>query len=206
MQHSIVDADAWLLVVEKPSGLLCQPGRGADKQDCLLARLNQQWPAARIVHRLDRDTSGLMLFALDADTHRQLSQQFAARQVEKQYEALVAGPVVASGQIDAPLRKDLDHPPRHMVDAALGKPAVTDWRVIERLPDRTRLQLTPQTGRSHQLRVHLAHIGCPILGDPLYAHAAAMQLSPRLALHATGLTFTHPASGQRLAFRSDCPF
>ncbi len=203
----IVFRDAWLIVVEKPSGLLCQPGRGADLQDCLPARLPAELAAARIVHRLDRDTSGLMVLALDAETHRILSRQFEAREVEKIYEAVVWGRLADdAGRIELPLRKDLDHPPRHKVDPQLGKPAVTEWRVLQRREDRTRLELRPLTGRSHQLRVHLAHQGHPILGDPLYATPAVAALANRLQLHATGLGIIHPITGARITWTSPCPF
>lgn len=203
----LVHHDDWLLVFNKPSGLLTQPGRGPDLQDSLLTRVQQEFPAARIVHRLDRDTSGLIALALDADTHRKLSRQFEAREVEKKYVAVVFGVVAqGEGRIDAPLRKDLDHPPRHMVDHALGKPAITDYRVLERLADRSRLELTPLTGRSHQLRIHLQQLGHPILGDPLYAHQTALQMAERLLLHASELRFTHPQTGAAMRFACDCPF
>ncbi|MBI1368299.1 MAG: RluA family pseudouridine synthase [Planctomycetes bacterium] len=203
----IVYHDAQLVVADKPSGLLTQPGLGPDKLDCLLHRLQHQYAAARIVHRLDRDTSGLIVLALDADTHRFLSRQFHDRLVGKLYAALVAGAVEGeAGRIDLPLRKDFDHPPRHCVDRVAGKPAVTDWHVLERFADRTRLQLEPRTGRSHQLRVHLMSIGHPILGDPLYARPAVQALSPRLALHASMLAFRHPATDRDMSFESPAPF
>ncbi len=207
MTFHVVHSDSCLIVVDKPSGLLCQPGRGPDKQDCLLSRLSQQWPAALIVHRLDRDTSGLMVLALDAQTHRQLSRQFELRVVQKEYVAFAYGQVEGdAGQIDLPLRKDLDHSPRHIVDQVLGKSATTLWTVLERFADRTRLLLTPLTGRSHQLRIHLAHIGHPILGDPLYAHSAALAMASRLQLHATQLSLTHPAADRLVTWTSSCPF
>lgn len=199
--------DNQLLIVDKLSGLLTQPGRGPELYDSLLTRVQLEFPTARIVHRLDRDTSGLIVLALDADAHRELSRQFEAREVEKKYVAVVYGVVVDDcGQIDLPLRKDLDHPPRHMVDHELGKPAVTEYRVIERQTDRTRVELRPLTGRSHQLRIHLQHIGHPILGDPLYAHVAAQAMAERLLLHASELTFTHPASREAMRFACECPF
>jgi tRNA pseudouridine32 synthase / 23S rRNA pseudouridine746 synthase len=199
--------DDQILVFDKPSGLLTQPGRGPDLQDCLLTRVQHEHPTARIVHRLDRDTSGLIVLALDADTHRELSRQFEAREVEKKYVAVAFGVMPDDhGQIDHPLRKDLDHPPRHMVDSALGKSAVTEYRVIQRLMDRTRIELTPLTGRSHQIRVHLQHIGHPVLGDPLYAHEAALRVAERLLLHATELNFTHPQSHEPMRFECACPF
>ncbi len=199
--------DARLLVVDKPAGLPAVPGRGPDKQDCLVTRLQPQYPGLAVVHRLDWATSGVLLFALDADAQRNLSQQFADRLVEKQYAAVVRGePSEDHGAIDLPLRKDLDHPPRHCVDLVQGKPARTDWRVIARLGDRSRLELRPLTGRSHQLRLHLQSIGHPILGDALYADPAALALSPRLLLHAERLTFFHPDDGRPITVESPAPF
>jgi len=199
--------DDKLLVFNKPSGLLTQPGRGPELYDSLITRVQLEFPTARIVHRLDRDTSGLIVLALDADAHRELSRQFETREVEKKYVAVVYGVVMNEcGRIDLPLRKDLDHPPRHMVDPVQGKPAVTEYRVIERQADRTRVELRPLTGRSHQLRIHLQHIGHPILGDPLYAHVAAQAMAERLLLHASELTFTHPASREAMRFACECPF
>ena len=172
MLAAILYSDSWLIAVNKPSGLLSEPGRGPEKQDCLVRRLQTQFPTVRIVHRLDRDTSGVMVLALDADTHRELSRQFQDREVAKLYVAIVHGQMLEeAGQIDLPLAKDFEHPPRHKVDFMQGRPAITRWQVIERLPDRTRLELTPLTGRSHQLRIHLAHLRHPILGDNLYAPA-----------------------------------
>jgi len=204
---SLVYQDEDLLVLDKPSGLLAVPGKGPDLQDCLSARAQSNWPQALVVHRLDRDTSGLMVMALNAHAQRNLNDQFAARSVEKRYLAVVYGcPEAAEGVIDLPLRKDFDHPPRHKVDLIVGKPAKTCWRLIEQAPDRCRLEVMPETGRSHQIRVHLSELGHPILGDNLYAHAEALAMAPRLLLHAEAIAFTHPRTGQRLCFRADCPF
>jgi tRNA pseudouridine32 synthase/23S rRNA pseudouridine746 synthase len=205
----VVHHDAHLLVVDKDCGLLTVPGIGPDKADCLIARLQGQWRGARVVHRLDRDTSGLLVVALDAATHRDLSMQFEARQTHKRYVALAAGhPPKDAGEIDLPLRKDLVNPPLQIVDFVHGRPSVTKWRVLDRLdsPARTRFELTPITGRSHQLRVHLLAIGQPILGDDLYAPPEALRLAPRLCLHASFLEFTHPASKERVSFSSAPPF
>jgi tRNA pseudouridine32 synthase/23S rRNA pseudouridine746 synthase len=203
----IVHADEHLLVLDKPSGLLAVPGKGPDLQDCLSARVQAVYPGALVVHRLDRDTSGLIVMALSLDAQRALGRQFEARTVEKAYVAVVHGSLSEDrGLIDLPMRKDFDHPPRHMIDHVHGRPAQTEWQVVERGDDRCRLELHPITGRSHQLRLHLATIGHPILGDPLYAHAEALAMAPRLLLHAERLTLDHPHTGERVTWRSVCPF
>jgi tRNA pseudouridine32 synthase/23S rRNA pseudouridine746 synthase len=205
----VIHHDAHLLVVDKECGLLTVPGIGPDKADCLISRLQLEWPGARVVHRLDRDTSGLLVVARDAQTHRALSMQFEARQTEKEYVALAAGhPPKDAGEIDLPLRKDLVNTPKQMVDFVHGRPSVTRWQVQERLqqPARTRFVLTPVTGRSHQLRVHLLAIGHPIVGDDLYAPPEVVAWSSRLCLHASRLAFTHPATGARLESESRAPF
>ena len=199
--------DEHLLVLDKPTGLLAVPGRGPDLQDCLSARVQATCPDALVVHRLDRDTSGLMLMARSPDIQRALSQQFAERLVEKTYVAVVLGTMQdAEGLIDLPMRKDFDRPPRHKIDHELGRAAQTRWSVIERGSDRTRLHLQPITGRSHQLRLHLATVGHPILGDPLYATPQALAMSSRLLLHAHVLAVTHPTSGEKMRWTSACPF
>lgn len=194
-----------LLVVDKPAGLLCQPGRGPDLADSLLTRIRREWPDARLVHRLDRDTSGLLLLATHAELHRALSRMFAERRIVKTYRADVAGiPELEAGSITQPILKHGDRPPRYATDPA-GKPCRTDWRRLEVRDGWSRLELRPHTGRSHQLRVHLSSLGHPILGDPLYGDPRAVP-ADRLRLHACGLAFAHPFSGQPLAFRSACPF
>jgi tRNA pseudouridine32 synthase/23S rRNA pseudouridine746 synthase len=203
----IVYRDDDLLVLDKPSGLLAVPGRGPDLQDCLSARVQALLPAALVVHRLDRDTSGLIVMALSATAQRELSRQFAERTVEKRYVAVVFGcPPASAGTIDLPMRKDFDRPPRHKIDPVDGRPAHTAWRLIERSVDRSRLEVEPLTGRSHQIRLHLEALGHPILGDNLYAHDEARAMSPRLLLHAARLSVTHPASGDRVAWTAECPF
>jgi len=203
----IVYRDECVLVLEKPTGLLAVPGRGPDLQDCLSARVQRDFPRALVVHRLDRDTSGLMVMALDADAQRDLSRQFAVRTVEKRYVAVVFGcPEASAGRIDLPMRKDFDRPPRHTIDSVNGRPAQTDWRLLERAADRSRLEIRPVTGRSHQIRLHLAMLGHPILGDNLYAHEEARAMSPRLLLHAAHLSLKHPRDGRRMAWTSPCPF
>jgi len=206
-EEKLIYEDRWMVVFEKPSGLLSQPGRGADKQDCLVRRVVRQWPAARIVHRLDRDTSGLIVLALDAQTHRALSGLFAARAVQKTYIAQVAGhPQHAAGTIDAPIGKDWGRPPRYQIDRKQGRTARTHWQRMRMMGTGAEMELWPITGRSHQLRVHLEHIGHPILGDPLYGSAASQTAGERLHLHATRLELSHPVTAERVAWNSPCPF
>lgn len=203
----VLYADDFLLVVDKPSGLLSVPGRGDDKQDCLIARLQADYPGARIVHRLDRDTSGLLVVARDADTHRELSRQFMEREVDKAYAALALGVIAeADGRIELPIRYDPPTKPRHVVDLDNGQPSLTLWRVTGRQPGLTRVELVPYTGRSHQLRVHLQALGHPLLGDPLYAPPEACPTGSRLCLHAESLGFVHPVHGGRLRFHRPAPF
>jgi tRNA pseudouridine32 synthase/23S rRNA pseudouridine746 synthase len=197
--------DDAVLVVCKPAGLLAVPGRGAAGADNLLARLQALHADAMVVHRLDMATSGLMVFARGAAAQRTLSMSFEARRVAKRYEAIVEGCVAGEeGQIDAPLAADWPRRPRQQVDVERGKPSQTHWRVLQREADTTRLMLTPITGRTHQLRVHLQHIGHPIRGDALYAPAPLA--SSRLLLHATQLRFDHPTSGLPMLFDSPAPF
>jgi tRNA pseudouridine32 synthase/23S rRNA pseudouridine746 synthase len=211
----IVHADAHLLVIVKPAGLLSVPGRGADKQDCLAARVQRLVPDALVVHRLDMATSGLLLMARGPAIQRILSRAFADRQVGKRYVAVVAGrldaPLSACGGwalIDLPLAADWPNRPRRIVDPVRGKPSQTRWRVLafDAGADATRLELEPITGRSHQLRVHLQSLGHPILGDSLYAPPEVRLRSPRLLLHATALQLAHPATGEPLAWSSAVPF
>jgi tRNA pseudouridine32 synthase/23S rRNA pseudouridine746 synthase len=207
MTDLIIHQDDRLLVLEKPSGLLAVPGRGPELQDCLSSRVQERFPSALIVHRLDRDTSGLMLMALDAEAHRALSRQFEQRQVHKTYQCLVRGlPAAESGLVDLPVGRDPARPPRYRIDHDFGRPSQTRWLVLERLGDRARLEVEPITGRSHQIRLHLTTIGHAILGDPLYGDEQTLQLAPRLLLHATSLAVAHPADGRPVAWRSACPF
>lgn len=207
----ILHRDDRLIVLNKPHGLLSVPGIGAGKQDCLASRVQRHHPEARIVHRLDRDTSGVIVMAFDAEAHRELSRQFHDREVEKRYTAIVAGHVrTDAGRIDLPIRKDMDpaNKPRQLIDHDDGRPSITDYTVIERLdnPQRTRLDLKPITGRSHQLRLHLKEIGHPILGDDLYAPAEVLVLSDRLLLHARTLWLVHPGTAAPMRWEAPCPF
>jgi tRNA pseudouridine32 synthase/23S rRNA pseudouridine746 synthase len=211
---SVLYADAALLVLDKPAGLLSVPGRGPDKQDCLSARVQRHYPDALIVHRLDMATSGLIVMARGAPAQRTLSQAFASRSVSKRYVAVVDGrlasPEPSPGLIDLPIIVDWPRRPLRIIDHERGQPSVTYWRVLPH-PDATatnstRLELEPVTGRSHQLRVHLQAMGHPILGDQLYASAVVQARASRLLLHACELALTHPASGAPLHFRSPPPF
>lgn len=201
--------DADLLVVDKPSGLLSVPGRGPGMDDHLASRVQARYPEALTVHRLDMDTSGLLVMARNAEVHRALGRLFELRQVDKEYIAVVAGRVAdCPRRIDLPLIADWPNRPRQMVDFVQGKPALTHLDVLsyDAGSDTTRVRLTPETGRSHQLRVHLQSIGHPILGDDLYAPPEILAQAPRLLLHAAMLAFRHPVSGEWLLVKSDPPF
>ncbi|WP_141621706.1 RluA family pseudouridine synthase [Myxococcus sp. AB036A] len=204
----IVFEDEWLVVVEKPEGLLSVPAKDVSVEDSVLARLRARAPEAAgtmLAHRLDLDTSGLLVAAKDARTYAALQRQFAGREVHKRYAAWVEGNVQGErGTIDFPMRVDLDDRPRQIHDPVHGKPAVTEWHVLERSHGRTKVALFPLTGRTHQLRVHAAHplgLGAPIVGDRLYGHPG-----PRLHLHAEALSFQHPVTGQRLTLERPAPF
>ena len=197
----IVHHDEAFFAVNKPTGLLSVPGRGPDKQDCVYHRVLDQFPDALVVHRLDMETSGLMLFARTPEAQRNISMQFEKREIHKTYVAIVEGMLEpAAGMIDSPMRKDMEHrlPPKHIIDFEQGKKAITKWKVLEREKNTTRVELYPQTGRSHQLRVHMLALGHPIIGDPIYGTRA-----DRLMLHAETLELKHPASGE--AIRLECP-
>jgi len=193
--------DKDLLVVHKPSGLLTNPGKGADLADCLLSRVQQQFPSALLVHRLDLSTSGLVVFALRRKAEVALKRQFAERTVKKTYLARVwHQPHPSVGTINLPLTADLAAPPRNKVCLSSGKAALTHYDAIQDPSPHALLALFPVTGRAHQLRVHLQSIGHPILGDALYAHPEALAAAPRLLLHALVLELDQPYSGQRLRF------
>ncbi|MFC0200884.1 pseudouridine synthase [Paracoccus rhizosphaerae] len=202
----VIHADHEVLVVDKPAGLLSVPGRGEDRADCLIARLRAAFPTVLLVHRLDLDTSGVMVFALTPHAQRHLSKQFEERQTRKVYVARLSGRLEPkTGRVDLPLIVDWPNRPRQKVDHIEGRPAQTDWRVMRATDDETRVRLMPVTGRSHQLRVHMAQTGHPILGDPLYATRAAAD-HPRLMLHAESLRFRHPDSGVVQGFSAAVPF
>jgi tRNA pseudouridine32 synthase/23S rRNA pseudouridine746 synthase len=209
MSLSVLHADAELLAFDKPAGLLCVPGRGDDKQDCLSTRAQARWADARVVHRLDMATSGIVLMARGALAQRQLSIHFAERLAEKTYVAVVQGRVDADqGEIDLPLVADWPNRPLQLVDRINGKPSLTRYRVLQRdaATNTTRVELQPVTGRTHQLRVHLLALGHPILGDALYAPPAVLAAAPRLLLHAQTLRIAHPARGEMLTLVCAAPF
>jgi tRNA pseudouridine32 synthase / 23S rRNA pseudouridine746 synthase len=204
----IVYLDESLLVLNKPAGLLSVPGRGEGMDDCLASRAQAEFPEALMVHRLDMATSGLLVLARGKEMHRQLSIQFQDRQVEKRYLAIVADRLNSEyGEIDLPLICDWPNRPRQKVDFDVGKPSLTGYRLISHDPiaDTSRVELSPVTGRSHQLRVHMAALGHPILGDDLYG-GAAFERSARLLLHAMDLGMPHPLSGTMLHFHCAAPF
>ena len=198
--------DHALLAVNKPAGLLSVPGRGAHLADCLITRIQATFPTALLVHRLDRDTSGVMVFALTPHAQRALGQQFERRQTRKTYVARVWGQVTEkAGTVDLPLIVDWPNRPLQKVCHDTGKPAVTDWRLLRSTATESRLRLMPRTGRSHQLRVHMQALGHPILGDPFYAQGPALAF-PRLMLHSEELRLNHPESGKGLSFRAPADF
>ena len=206
-QHAVVYADDAIVVIDKPAGLLSVPGRGPDKADCAAARVQVDYSDALTVHRLDMATSGLLVFARGKEIQRALSGLFARGEVTKRYVADVWGvPEPVAGEINLPLIADWPRRPLQKVDSDGGKPSITRYETLSATSKAARLSLMPLTGRSHQLRVHLAAIGHPILGDEFYAHPQAFALRPRLALHATKLDFLHPGTGQRLVLESPCPF
>ena len=202
----ILHHDHEIVVLNKPSGLLSVPGKGPELADCLLARVAEAFPTALLVHRLDRDTSGVMVFALTPHAQRHLGLQFERRQAKKTYLARVLGRLEpAQGTVDLPLTVDWPNRPRQMVCHATGRPALTDWRVLRAGDEESRVRLMPQTGRSHQLRVHMRALGHPILGDRLYATGAALDY-PRLMLHSEELRLRHPDGGRGIRFRAPAPF
>lgn len=198
--------DSHIVVVNKPAGLLSVPGRGEHLADCLLSRVQAAFPDALLVHRLDRDTSGVIIFALTAHAQRSLSMQFEKRSTKKTYIARLSGEMTEkTGTVDLPLIVDWPNRPLQKVCHETGKPALTEWRALKVQDGETRVRLTPKTGRSHQLRVHMLAMGHVILGDPLYAKGAA-RAYPRLMLHSEELRVNHPENSKGLSFRAKAPF
>jgi tRNA pseudouridine32 synthase/23S rRNA pseudouridine746 synthase len=206
----VLHVEEAFVVLAKPAGLLSEPGRGQDKRDSLLIRAQVVWPEARIVHRLDMPTSGVIVLARETLAHASLSEAFRERAVDKRYEALVHGrPARDEGQIDLPLIVDWPNRPRQVVCHDTGKPSLTHYRVLGEthvagVGPLTRIALAPVTGRTHQLRVHLASLGCPIAGDPFYG--VADDPSPRMMLHACRLALPHPLTGETAVFECPVPF
>lgn len=204
----ILHIDDSVIIANKPAGLLSVPGRGADKQDCLISRIQANHPEALIVHRLDMPTSGILILARNPQAHRQLSKQFEQRKIAKQYIAVVQGIVKNHfGEINLPLITDWPNRPMQKVDHENGKPSVTCYEVLSSntTEQTTRLKLTPITGRSHQLRVHLLSIGHVIIGDALYSEVEANK-NISLQLHANKVVFSHPTTNKTLTISSDSPF
>ena len=201
---AVLYRDDDLLIVNKPHLLLSVPGRHPINRDSLIGRLARRYPGVAAVHRLDLDTSGLLVVPLHRGALSALGRAFQQRAVEKRYIAVVWGnPSADSGEIDLPIARDWHNRPRQKICADTGKPSLTRWRVLARGEDRAMLALDPITGRSHQLRIHLRELGHPILGCDMYAHPEALAASPRLLLHATRLAFDHPRTGARLS--AICP-
>ena len=209
-KHTSLDilyVDEYLLVINKPSGLLSVPGRGDDKQDCLISRVQAEYPDALIVHRLDMSTSGIMVVARGKEVESLLSVLFQKRKIHKKYIAVVDGTLSPStGIIDLPLVTDWPNRPKQKVDFESGKSSQTEYQVISNDNDSTRIELTPLTGRTHQLRVHMLSLNHAILGDELYAKKEVIEKSERLLLHACYLSFTHPVSDKFLEFKSKAEF
>lgn len=202
----IIHADHELISVNKPSGLLSVPGKGEHLADCLIARVQAAFPGALLVHRLDRDTSGVMIFAATPHAQRHLGLQFEKRQTKKAYIARVFGRLEPkTGTVDLPLIVDWPNRPLQMVCHETGKEAQTDWKVLKATDEESRVRLFPKTGRSHQLRVHMLALGNPILGDPFYASGEALAHS-RLMLHAEELRLRHPDGGKGMRFFAKAPF
>ena len=203
----VLHEDHEIVVVNKPAGLLSVPGRGAHLADCLLTRLLVGFPSALLVHRLDRDTSGVLVFGLTPHAQRNLSMQFEKRTAKKTYVARLDGVLEPKeGTVDLPLIVDWENRPRQMVCHDTGKPSVTDWRVLNSPEGETRVRLSPKSGRTHQLRVHMQALGHPILGDPLYATGAAREDYDRMMLHSEELRVSHPESGRGMSFRAKAAF
>lgn len=204
---NILHIDDHLILVDKPAGLLSVPGRGADLADCLIGRVQSLYPSTLLVHRLDMDTSGVMVFARTRVAQRHLGLQFERRHVKKVYIAWVQGQMQGkSGTVDLPLITDWPNRPMQKVDHINGKPAVTDWSVLSHESNTTCVKLRPKTGRSHQLRVHMQAVGHPILGDPFYTNETVQCVTHRLYLHAYILSFYHPDGGAWCEFSAPVPF
>ena len=203
----VVFKDDDILILNKQAGLLTVPGKDPKHADCLEARAQEKYPNALIVHRLDMDTSGLIVLGLSKFSHRHLSLQFQNKNVDKTYIADIFGaPLDHQGLINLPLICDWPNRPKQMVDHEKGKPSQTKWRILETNENSTRVELTPLTGRSHQLRVHMLSLGHPIIGDRFYADEDALKASDRLHLHSKTMTIMHPIKKEKITFDSEVPF
>ena len=210
LTEHLIHRDEDFMVIHKPAGVLTVPGKTEDLQDCVINRLLEIEPKTLLIHRLDRDTSGILVFGLSRWGQKTISRQFQERQTDKTYQAVVAGHLEGEGTVDVPVVYDPEHPPLHIADPNHNKPALTHWQAIEHFEIQgqavTRVKLTPITGRSHQLRVHMQYLGHPIVGDTLYATPEQQQLMPRLCLHAEHLSFYHPQTEQLVEFHYPVPF
>ncbi|MGE8559574.1 MAG: RluA family pseudouridine synthase [Acinetobacter sp.] len=210
LTEHLIHRDEDFMVIHKPAGVLTVPGKTEDLQDCVINRLLKIEPKTLLIHRLDRDTSGILVFGLTKWGQKTISRQFQERQTEKTYQAVVAGHLQGEGTVDVPVIYDPAHPPLHIADPNHNKPALTHWQAIEHFEIQgqavTRVKLTPITGRSHQLRVHMQYLGHPIVGDTLYAPLEQQQLIPRLCLHAEHLSFYHPQTEELVEFYYPVPF
>jgi tRNA pseudouridine32 synthase/23S rRNA pseudouridine746 synthase len=205
----ILYEDEHLLVVNKPEFLLTVPGRAPENKDCVITRLQKNYPEAVIVHRLDLDTSGLLIVPIQREAMSHIARQFQERKIQKRYEAIVWGKVKeSSGTIALPIKADWENRPLQMIHFEGGKRALTHYRRLDycEKTDQTRLNLVPVTGRSHQLRIHCREIGHPIIGCDMYAHEEALRASERLLLHACEISFTHPATKKAIHVESTVPF
>ena len=210
LTEHLIHRDEDFMVIHKPAGVLTVPGKTEDLQDCVINRLLKIEPKTLLIHRLDRDTSGILVFGLTKWGQKTISRQFQERQTEKTYQAVVAGHLDGEGTVDVPVIYDPEHPPLHIAAPNHNKPALTHWQAIEHFEIQgqavTRVKLTPITGRSHQLRVHMQYLGHPIVGDTLYATPEQQQLIPRLCLHAEHLSFYHPQTEELVEFYYPVPF
>jgi len=206
---TVLHVSKQLIILEKPAGLLTVPGRGDDRADCLLSRVQAEFPDAMTVHRLDLATSGIVVMGRGPKYQRELSILFQDRKVEKRYVALVDGLLASeAGEVNQPLIVDWPNRPRQKIDYDIGRPSQTRYRLLERneSDNFSRVELEPVTGRSHQLRVHMEYLGHPILGDDLYGTPQSQTRTDRLMLHACSIEFDHPATGKRLSITSSAPF
>jgi len=203
----ILHIDSDLIIVNKPSGILSVPGRGEDKQDCMISRVNQEYPGALTIHRLDMETSGILIIARNEKSQSAMGKLFQSRNIKKQYIALVNGiPKKNNGLINFPLIADWPNRPKQKIDLIKGKPSSTNYLVIESTENASRVKLTPITGRSHQLRVHMLAIGHPILGDRLYASQDIIDRADRLLLHASFICFNHPITHEKITIKCPEPY
>jgi tRNA pseudouridine32 synthase/23S rRNA pseudouridine746 synthase len=204
---NIIHQDDDIIVLDKQAGLLSVPGKHEDHKDCLEARVQSRFEGASTIHRLDMDTSGLLVMARHKDAHRFIGYQFEHRLTSKTYIARVLGQVEKDeGSVDLPLICDWPNRPKQKVDHEMGRSALTHYRVLERNEVESRVMLTPVTGRSHQLRVHMLELGHPILGDRFYGEGGALEMAPRLMLHAAEITIRHPNTKQMMTFKAPVPF